>query len=181
MTKVVLLPLALAMLLAADASKEPNPYRLPEDLNHLYRIGDAEGAEKLRRARLHEKLGEPLPTDFLTVTRGSALPTLTAYVWLYDGYCGYAQASVKDAQGSEWKHKCADRLVFLVNSGSARRRLERAPDMYIFKHLPDYLNYVSITPTTIFGDAAGRFVGFKEGASPTVWWTEELKTRFPCD
>jgi hypothetical protein len=68
-----------------------------------------------------------------------------------------------------------------VNSGSARRRLEKAPEMYVVKHLPDYLNYVSITPTTILADDAGRFVGFKEGGASTVWWSEELATQFRCD
>jgi len=106
-------------------------------------------------------------TFALSSLRGSSL----ALLWANTG-CPAVDDLLADLSSKEWKWHGYDRFIVLLRSG---RPIHCAvlPDKnsvaYVRWPFPERLGCVSMTPSMLFVDPSGRFVGFKLGFDGAVF------------
>jgi hypothetical protein len=190
---VVLIALGLAYVFGVFEPASPEaPHdrwggRTPTDLTHAVARRDGAAIDRLSRERLDARLGSAFPFEDLRVHAdheerlASLAGKSVAFAWIAEGGCPAAKSFLETPDADRWHTRDFDELVYLVTVHADRflpADRDRSKEIRVDWPFDGYLVYVHYTPTFVYVDDQGRFVGYLWGKDPT-WWSGRERREGP--
>lgn len=176
---IAILVAAVAFVFAKRNQANKTTRDFPEDLVALVKENRIEEAQALKAERLQAAFGREVP-DIALLDMGGQRVSLSAFkgrpvalVWL-GRQCGFSRDKVKELQSAQWSLQGYETLVFVVGEGEGvpYPALEGQEHIYQTRlPMPEYLAYVTASPTLLFIDDKSRFVGYQFGVRAPVMFS----------